>query len=136
MHDDAARPGSVLVVDDDSAMCAVLKDFLEQHGHRVLLRSSGEDALDLLGLEPLDVVILDKEMSGMNGLEVLSFITRSRPELPVILITAFGGRDTAEQALGLGARFYLEKPFRLARVRELVDYLVGAAGPSRREARR
>jgi DNA-binding NtrC family response regulator len=61
----------------------------------------------------VDVVVLDKEMPGIGGFDFLSFIRRRCPEIPVILITAFGGPRVAEEAFRRGATRYLEKPFRV-----------------------
>lgn len=105
---------TLLVVDDDPEMLAVLRDVLEREGHRVIARSGGESALATAEEELIDVVILDKEMPGMSGLDFLSVFHRRFPETPVILITAFGGSPVAEQAFRRGAARYLEKPFRVA----------------------
>lgn len=113
-------PRTILVVDDDAQMRALLRDFLEREGHRVLESTSGEAAVSLVESEPLDVVILDKEMPGTNGLDVLSFLRHRCPAIPVILVTAFGGPRVAEEALRRGAVRYLDKPFRVSRILEVV----------------
>lgn len=105
---------TVLVIDDDQEMRAVLRDFLEREGHRVIEESSGEGAIATTALERVDAVILDKEMPGIHGFEFLSFLRRRWPDMPVILITAFGGSRVAEEAFHRGATRYLEKPFRVA----------------------
>lgn len=105
---------TLLVIDDDSEMLAILKDFLEREGHRVIAESSGERAIATVDLEGIDAVILDKEMPGMHGFDLLSFFRRRVPDTPVILITAFGGPRVAEEAFRRGAARYLEKPFRMA----------------------
>lgn len=122
------RPGSltVLVVDDDAQMRALLRDFLERDGHRVLESTSGEAAVSLVETEPLDVVILDKEMPGTNGLDVLAFLHHRCPGIPVIFVTAFGGPRVAEEALRRGASRYLEKPFRVSRILEVVQEVTRA----------
>lgn len=105
---------TVLVVDDDPEMRTVLKAFFERDGHRVIEESSGEGAVAAAELERVDTVILDKEMPGIHGFDFLSFFRRRFPEIPVILITAFGGPGVAEEAFRRGATRYLEKPFRVA----------------------
>jgi two-component system response regulator AtoC len=104
---------TVLVVDDDPAMRALLRDWLEREGYRVREAPNGERLLAALRSEPCDVVILDKEMPEAGGLDVLPELRRRCPETPVIIVTAFGGARTAEEALQLGAYRYLEKPFQL-----------------------
>jgi DNA-binding NtrC family response regulator len=116
--------GTVLVIDDDDAMRKVLKDFLERDGHRVVEAANGEVAVSLVEVEAFDVVILDKEMPGMNGLDVLSFLHRRFPSTPVILITAFGGPHVAEESYRRGAIEYIEKPFRLPNVVDRVQKMI------------
>lgn len=106
-------PATVLVIDDDPEMLRVLGDFLGRQGHRVITDSCGECAVATLEVERIDAVILDKEMPGTDGLDLLSFFRRRFPEVPVILITAFGGPRVAEDAFRRGAAKYLEKPFRV-----------------------
>ncbi len=113
-------PRTVLVVDDDAQMRALLRDVLERDGLRVFEEARGAEAI--LAVESMrpDIVILDQEMPGTSGFDVLSFLRHRFPGLPVILITAFGGPRVAEEARRRGAHHYLEKPFRLARILELV----------------
>lgn len=106
-------PVTLLVIDDDREMRAILKDFLEQEGYRVIEELSGDNAIATVELERIDLVILDKEMPGMNGLDFLSFLRHRFPQTPVIFITAFGGPHVAEEAIRRGAARYLEKPFRV-----------------------
>ena len=117
---------TILLIDDDAAMRAMLTDFLTRRRIAVVADSNGADALARLDRERVDAVVVDKEMAGMNGLEVLQVVRRDRPGLPVILITAFGGPRVAQDAIRSGASGYLEKPFRM---HELVAMLrrVGAA---------
>ena len=123
--------GTVLVIDDDQGMRQVLKDFLERDGHRVVEAASGEAAVSAVELESIDVVILDKEMPGMNGMEVLSFLHRRFPSTPVILVTAFGGPHVAEESFRRGAVEYIEKPFRLSNVVDRVQKLMNALEAAR-----
>ena len=119
--------GTVLVIDDDDAMRTVLKDFLQRDGHRVVEAPNGDAAVLLVEMEPVDVVILDKEMPGMNGLDVLAFLHRRFPATPVIFITAFGGPRVAEESYRRGAVEYIEKPFRLSSVVDRVQKLIDDA---------
>jgi len=116
-------PITVLIVDDDAEMRAVIKNFLEQDGYRVIERGRARDALLALddALQP-DVVIVDRVMPDMSGTELLSLLRR-RFDIPVILITAFGGPDVEVDALRRGAASYLEKPFRMSAVAQAVARL-------------
>jgi DNA-binding NtrC family response regulator len=106
----------VLVIEDDGAMRALLRDAAERAGHRVIERPDGTDIEALVARESFDAVILDKEMPGPSGLDILSFLRTRLPAVPVILVTAFGGLAIAEEAARRGAYSYLEKPFRMATV--------------------
>jgi len=120
-------PTTVLVIDDDPEMRALLHDVLERAGHRVLQEASGEGVILSLESEHVDVVILDKEMPGVNGLDLLAFLRHRWPKTPVIVITAFGGPSVAADALRLGAARYLEKPFRVAHLVEMIRTLTRSA---------
>jgi DNA-binding NtrC family response regulator len=107
---------TVLIVEDDGAMRALLRDVLERAGHRVVERGNGRELPALAEREHFDAVILDKEMPGPDGLDLLSFLRTRLPAVPVIIVTAFGGPDVAKEAARLGAHAYLEKPFRMATI--------------------
>lgn len=107
---------TVLVVEDDAQMRSLLTDFLTREGYRTIDRESGAGLPTLLDSEPIDAVVLDKEMPGVNGLDLLSFLHRRLPDVPIVFVTAFGGRDVAAEALRRGAYRYIEKPFRVSAV--------------------
>jgi DNA-binding NtrC family response regulator len=108
---------TVLIIEDDSQMRALLRDVVERAGHRTIERADGADLAEIVEQHTFDAVILDKEMpSGPNGLDLLVFLRHRCPEAPVIFVTAFGGPAIAEEAARRGAYSYLEKPFRVAAV--------------------
>ena len=120
----------VLVVDDDAEMRTLLRRTLEFDGHHVTERDRGTHVLAALREVPVDLIILDKEMPGITGFDLLPLLRREFPEVPVLLVTAFGGHRIESSAIRLGAASYLEKPFRLSQLREVVDsLLLGASGP-------
>jgi DNA-binding NtrC family response regulator len=122
---------TVLVIDDDDAMRALMRDVLVRSGQRVIERPDGADLPDLAENERFDVVILDKQLPGAGGLDLLAFLRTRLPAVPVIVITAFGGPDVAAEASVRGAYRVLEKPFRMAR---LLEALAGVpVAPSRVE---
>jgi CheY-like chemotaxis protein len=116
----------VLVVDDDDEMRALLRRMLESDGYPVTERSRATHVLETLRTSPFDLVILDKEMPGLTGLELLPMLRREFPQLPVVFVTAFGGRQVASAALRLGATSYLEKPFRLAQLLDAIDSVLSS----------
>jgi two-component system response regulator FlrC len=114
----------VLVVDDDDEMRALLRRTLEADGYEVAELSRGTHVLDTLRGDPFDLVILDKEMPGVTGLDLLPMLRHEFPRVPVVLVTAFGGHQVAGRAIRLGAASYLEKPFRLAQLRDAIAGLL------------
>jgi DNA-binding NtrC family response regulator len=108
-----SAPVVVMVIDDDAEMRAVLRDLLVREGFHVREEVGGERVVPALESERPDAIVLDKEMPGGNGLDLLSYIARRHPSVPVILVTAFGGGDVEAEALRLGAARYIEKPFRV-----------------------
>jgi len=111
----------VLIVEDDAAMRRLLRDALHRAGHRVLERPDGSEALAVAEREGLDAMILDKEMPGPNGLELLSLFRNRLPGVAVIFVTAFGGPQVAAEATRRGAYRYVEKPFRVGTILDTLD---------------
>lgn len=101
----------VLVVDDEVNMRWVLKEALTDAGYEVLTASNGQDALAQLVQVPIDLIILDLKMKGMDGLGTLARIRERWPEVVVIILTAHGTVATAVEAMQLGAADYIRKPF-------------------------
>ncbi len=101
----------ILVVDDDDALRESLELFLASEGYEVAAAADGAAALAQLERAPVDVVLCDLRMPGIDGLELLPQLLRLLPGLTVILMSAYGGRDLAIEALKRGAYDYLAKPF-------------------------
>ena len=128
--DPGHRP-SVMIVDDDAEMRALLRDVLARDGFHVREQSSGEGLVPLLERWAPDAIVLDKEVTGVDGLDLLSYIRRRLPRTPVVFVTAFGGSEVEAEALRLGATCYMDKPFRVAR---LLDVLRAAVDQPTRAA--
>ena len=111
---DTAR---VLIADDDDGIRFVLEDLLTRLGHAFVSVSDGFDALQTLQEEHFDLALLDIRMDGMDGLEVLRSIRKTKPELVVVVITAHGTPDQAMEAIREGAYDYFTKPFELSELR-------------------
>jgi len=101
----------VLIVDDDTSMCELLAEGLAQQGYEVRWKASPHEALAEIEQRNLDVVLTDINMKDMNGLELCQRATEAHPDLPVIVITAFGSMETAVQAIRAGAYDFITKPF-------------------------
>ena len=106
----------VLVVDDEESIRNVLREGLADEGHDVLLASTGEQALELLGKNGIEAMLLDIRMPGLSGLDVLSEVLVRSPDTCVIMVTAIGDVSTAVNAMKKGAYDYLAKPFDLDEV--------------------
>jgi DNA-binding NtrC family response regulator len=101
----------ILIVDDELIMRESLSGWLERDGHAVQTASSGEEALKKLNETRFDIILLDIKMEGMSGLEVLSKVKESDPDVAVVMITAYGSIPTAIEAMKNGAYDYMLKPF-------------------------
>ncbi|MGH7256220.1 MAG: sigma-54-dependent transcriptional regulator [Nitrospirales bacterium] len=115
-----SAPTRVLIVDDDPDTLALLRELMAKEGHRVQSADSAQAALELLRQEPVDVVITDIQMPGMDGLALLGEVRQYAPETLVILLTAYGSLTTAVQGIKAGAFDYLTKPFLIEEIRLLV----------------
>jgi two-component system response regulator HydG len=103
--------GTVVIVDDDRDMTNLVCDVLRQAGYNALSANSGSEALELVKQEIPDALISDLRMSGMNGHQLQGELKRLIPDLPIIIITAFGSIQSAVDAMKLGAFDYITKPF-------------------------
>jgi len=118
----------VMIVDDDAEMRALLHDALEREGIRVREHPAGDQLMPLVAEWKPDAVVLDKEMAGSSGLDLLRDIRRRHPDTPVVLVTAFGGAEVEAEALRLGAAYYMDKPFRVSRLLEVLRSVAGQTG--------
>lgn len=107
-------PGTILVVDDEPRLCAILQEFLELHGFTVQTAASGEEALERMEQTPPTVVLLDIQLCGMDGLATLKKIKAMPSNPTVIMMTGLEEEELMERALALGANDYVVKPFDLA----------------------
>jgi DNA-binding NtrC family response regulator len=111
---------NVLVVDDEVEMLTLLRNYLTREGYEVKTAPSAETALQLVEEQDFDVVLTDLRMRGMDGLGLLREINQKRPETQVVLMTAFGGIDTAIEAIKAGAYHFIAKPVKLPEVGALI----------------
>ena len=101
----------ILVVDDERDICRALDFLLSREGYKVATAYSGQDALKKIEAEEFDLVITDLKMEGLSGMEVLERAVVLRPNLIVVIMTAFGTVESAVEAMKKGARDYIVKPF-------------------------
>lgn len=113
---------NVLVVDDEPAFREMVQMILEEDGYAVQLAANGIDALKTLRQQPesLGLVILDLHMPGVDGLRVLEELQEMSTDLPVLVTTGYASPEEKEKAKARGARAVLEKPYRVADLRQAV----------------
>jgi DNA-binding NtrC family response regulator len=119
-------PPSVLVVDDDAAVCWALERLLTTRGHRVLVANSAAAALRVCARQRPGMVISDVRMPGGSGLGLLETLRATYPGLPVVVTTAYGSVDVATTAMSRGAFEFLPKPLDLERTLSVVRRALGA----------
>ena len=109
--------GHVLIVDDEQSMAETLTKAMTRRGFVVTWRTSAVEALTLLEEQDFDVVVTDLHMEGMNGFAFCERVTANRPDVPVVMITAFGSLDSAVGAIRVGAYDFITKPFEVEALR-------------------
>jgi two-component system response regulator AtoC len=119
----------ILVADDEQNLRRVLVAMLRRDGHDVVQAASGVEAIEQLA--DVDVVITDLRMPGADGMEVLRTASRTFPQVPVIMITAYGSVGQAVEAIKAGAFDYIEKPFEQDSIRTIVEKAIGQAAANR-----
>jgi len=113
--------GKILLVDDNEAFLDSTKDVLEDQGYEAVTATSGEEAIRLFGAQTFDVVLMDVKMPGMNGVESFIEVKRLRPDVRVIMITAYSVEEMIRQALEEGAYAVLNKPLDMALFFRTID---------------
>lgn len=126
--------GKLLIVDDDGEMRDLLVDVLSKERYQVTQAADGAEALLKLNKEEFAAVILDKNMPGLSGLDLLPGLRTICPDTPIILITAFGDVSSYVEALGRGAFEYIFKPFRMAELLQVLEKALGAGRPGKADA--
>ena len=111
MAEAADIPSSVLVVDDEPVVLQLFSRVLSEKGLRTRTASSAEEALKLLEEGGIACVLADKNMPGMDGIEMLRRVREAQPHCAFIVMTGYASTESAIEALRLGAVDYLQKPF-------------------------
>ncbi len=123
----ARIPGRILVIDDDKSARLLLERVLSRAGHTVTLVDNGEQGLQLLSQHQYDLIITDKNLPGLDGLEVLRLARQSHPKLQAIVITGFPTPETKTSARDLGVFSYVTKPFGILDILGTCDGAIQAA---------
>jgi CheY-like chemotaxis protein len=124
-----ARPGRILVVDDESALADLLADFLRLQGHDVAVFSDPRRALAHLERAPVDLVFSDLGMPDLSGWDVAARAREHHPTVPVIMVTGWGDQLDRARAEAAGIAAVVAKPYHLEEIVRLVGTLLPAGGP-------
>lgn len=111
----------VLIVDDEKNIRFTLPLVLESLGLETDTARDGEEALAKLGEREFALILLDLKMPGIDGIEVLRRVRKMRPDIPVIMITAYGTIESSVEAMKIGAADFISKPFSPEKIRDLVS---------------
>jgi DNA-binding response OmpR family regulator len=110
MEQELTRPETVLVVDDEQSVCIPLEGVLSREGYRTLVAADGTAALEILGEHSVDLALVDLNMPGMSGLDLIRAIHERWPRTVIVILTGYGTLESAITALRHGAHDYLLKP--------------------------
>jgi two-component system NtrC family response regulator len=102
---------NILVVDDEKNYTKIIGEILQEEGYTSITASSGMEALDILNTEIIDLILTDVKMPGMSGIQLLEKIKELNPDIPVIIMTAYGSVEKAVDAMHRGAYTFILKPF-------------------------
>jgi DNA-binding NtrC family response regulator len=111
---------TLLIIDDEKSLLEVLSMVFKKEGYEVKAAASGAEALEILNSNSVDLVITDIRMPHISGMEILQYVKGNMPEVPVIVITAYGSIQQAVEALKAGALDYIVKPFDVEELKILV----------------
>lgn len=126
---------SVLIVDDEKNIRLAISRALETEDLEVDTAINGEGALKKLEEKNYNVIILDIKMPGMSGIELLKELSKERPEINVIILTAHGTVESAVEAMKVGAVDFLQKPISAKEIREIVRKVIDRKKIKEKEAR-
>jgi DNA-binding NtrC family response regulator len=106
-------PQRILVVDDELDTLMLLRVMIEgSTDYEVETTSNGFEALKILKGKDIDLIISDLSMPGLNGLELFDEVKNIRPDIPIIIVTAYGSLEIADEAMKKGVADFITKPFR------------------------
>jgi len=110
----------LLVVDDQMGVRRLLFEAFKEEGFIIELAASGHEAVEKVNASIPDIILMDMKMPGMNGLETLHEIKKIQDNIPVIMMTAYGELEIVAEAMKLGIKEYVTKPFDINELRGLV----------------
>lgn len=112
---------TVMVVDDRMGIRKLLQEVLQSAGYGVITATGGREAVERISRLAVDLVLLDMKMSGMDGLETLTTLKKLRPDVVVIIMTAYEELEILKEAMRCGASAYISKPFDIEELLQTVS---------------
>lgn len=119
----------ILVVDDELLIRDLLYDFFSSRNYDIILAESGSKALEILGVEDIDLILTDLKMPDMDGLELLRRADTKKNGPPVIIMTGFPSIESTIEALRLRVADYIIKPFNINRLFESIEAVLEEKAP-------
>jgi DNA-binding NtrC family response regulator len=123
----SSQTARIMIVDDEEIVRVSLENWLKADGHTVAAAPSAKAALGLLEEQPWDIMLVDIKMPRISGLELLTKVKEVRPEIQVVMMTAYASVESAVQAMKTGAYDYLVKPFEPEELKILVSRIMEKA---------
>lgn len=118
---------TIMVVDDRVGIRKLLQEVLQDAGYHVIAAAGGSEAIEKIGRVPVELVLLDMKMSGMDGLETLTLLKKIRPEVIILIMTAYEELEVLKEAARRGASGYISKPFDIEELKEIIAGQLRAA---------
>jgi two-component system NtrC family response regulator len=115
---------NILVIDDEAAQRDVLTGYLKKKGYKIFSASSGQEGIEIVKNNPVDIILSDFKMPDLNGIEVLEQIKKINPEISFVIVTAYGTVENAVKAMRLGAFDYISKPVDLDELDLMIDRII------------
>lgn len=115
---------NILVIDDEAAQRDVLTGYLKKKNYNVFSASSGKDGIEIAKTHPVDIILSDYKMPGLNGVEVLEQVRKINPEISFVIVTAYGTVENAVKAIRLGAFDYISKPVDLDELDLMIERII------------
>ncbi len=121
----------ILIAEDDPASSILLTELLTRWDYEVVVVTDGRQALDLLAVQPVDLLLLDLQMPVLDGFATLAEVRRNRAwaHLPAIALTAFAMREDRDRILAAGFDHHLSKPVPFAQLRQTIEAALAAREP-------
>jgi len=112
---------TILVIDDEEGHAEAAAEALERVGHRCVIANSGEEGLQIIDEQPVDLIVTDLKMHDVDGMAVLERAKKKRPDVQIIMVTGYPDVDSAVEAMQKGAATYLRKPVNIDELRTVVS---------------